>query len=95
MKKFCDSLRKHAIEIINFKKKKVILLTKEQQESYENVKVCYIYEEKLENKYVKNKKYRKVRSNCHYTGGYRGAAPSICNLKYRNMAYLKKSYSFS
>ena len=32
MKKFCESLREHAMKIINFKKKKMKLLTKEQQE---------------------------------------------------------------
>ena len=26
--------------------------------------------------------YRKVRDHCHYTGKYRGAAHSICNLKF-------------
>ena len=31
---------------------------------------------------MKDKKYRKVRDNCHYKGEYRGAAHSICNLKY-------------
>ena len=31
---------------------------------------------------MKDKKYRKVRDLCHYTGEYRGAAYSICNLKY-------------
>ena len=35
MKKFCEFLREHAIKIINFKKKKMKLLSKEQQESYE------------------------------------------------------------
>ena len=34
------------------------LLTKEQQESYENAKICDICKEKLENKYLKYKKYR-------------------------------------
>ena len=58
------------------------LLTKEQQESYENAKICYICKEKFENKYLKDKKYCKVRDHCHYTGEYRGAAHSICNLKY-------------
>ena len=45
-------------------------LTKEQQESYENAKVCYICKEKFENKYGKDKKYSKVRDHCHYTGEY-------------------------
>ena len=57
------------------------LLTKEQQESYENSKICYVFKEKLENKYLKDKKYQKIRDHCHYTGKYRGAAHSICNLK--------------
>ena len=30
----------------------------------------------------KIKKYCKVREHCHYTGEYRGALHSICNLKY-------------
>ena len=42
MKNFCKSLREHAMKIINFKKKKMKLLTKEQQESYENAKICFI-----------------------------------------------------
>ena len=37
------------------------LLIKEQQESYENATLCYICEEKSENKYLKDKKYRKVK----------------------------------
>ena len=58
------------------------LLTKEQQESYENAKICYICKEKFENKYLKDKRYRKDRDHCHYTGKYRSAAHSICDLKY-------------
>ena len=42
MKKFSELLREEAMIIINFKKKKMKLLTKEQQESYENAKICYI-----------------------------------------------------
>ena len=65
------------MKIINFKKKKINLLTKEYQESYENTKICYICKEKFENKYLKNKKYCKVRYHIHSTGEYRGAAHSI------------------
>ena len=70
MKKFCEFLREHAMKIINFKKKKMKLLTKEQQESYENAKICYICKEKFENKYLKDKKYRKVRDHCYHRGEY-------------------------
>ena len=36
------------------------LLTKEQQESYENAKICYICKEKFKNRYMKDKKYLKL-----------------------------------
>ena len=55
IKKFCESLREHAMKIINFKKKKMKLLTKKQQESYENAKICYICKEKFEKEYLKDK----------------------------------------
>ena len=32
--------------------------------------------------HMKDKKYGKVRDYCHFTGEYKGAAYSICNLKY-------------
>ena len=58
------------------------LLAKEQHESYKNAKIYYICKEKFENRYFKDKKYRKIRDHCHYTGQYRGAAHSLCNLDY-------------
>ena len=30
-----------------------------------------------------DKNYQKVRDHCHYTGKYRGAAHSICSLKFK------------
>ena len=81
MKRLCESLREYAMKMINFKKKKNKLLTKEQQESCENAKICYICLEKFEEKYLKNEKYRKVRGHCHYTGKYRGAVHRIYIIK--------------
>ena len=92
MKKFCEFLREHAMKIISFKKKKFKLLLKEQQESYENAKICHICKEKSKNKYLKDKKYHKVRDHCRYTWEYRGAVHSAWNLKY---SITKKIFSFS
>ena len=44
------------MKMINFKKNKMKLLAKEQQELYENAKICYIYKERNEDKYKKEKK---------------------------------------
>ena len=61
---------------------KMKLLTKEQQESYENVKNYYICNKKFENRYVKDKKYLKVWAHYNYTEEYRGAAHSLFNSKH-------------
>ena len=37
MKKFCTSLREHATNVINFEKKKMLPLTKEEVKSYQDV----------------------------------------------------------
>ena len=42
MKKFWKDLREHATKIINCEKKDIIPLTKEEEENYNNQKVCYI-----------------------------------------------------
>ena len=88
-KKFCEFLREDAMEITNFKKKKWScnksinkrLLTKEQQESHENSKTCYIYKEKFKDKYLKDKIFCKGRDHCHDSGEYRGAGNITCNSK--------------
>ena len=46
---------------------------------------------KIEDQHVKNNKYHKVRDHCLYTGKYRGAAESTCNLNY---TVKRNSYSF-
>ena len=46
--------------MINIKKYKMNFITKELKESYENAKICYICYDKFENKYLNDRKYRKV-----------------------------------
>ena len=43
-------------------------------------KICYICKKKLKANMLKVNTYRKVKDHCHYTGEYRGAAQTICNL---------------
>ena len=85
MEVFCKDLRDQVIKIINHKKNKEIILTNEEKESYEKQKICYICEKEFctdkNNEEIKEKK--KVRDHCHYTGKYRGAGHSNCNLNYR------------
>ena len=89
MKKFCKDLREHATKIINCEKKDMTPLTKEEEENYNNQKVCYICKKEFntsdtaESSSFERKKHHKVRDHCHYTGKYRGAAHNICNLRYK------------
>ena len=48
MKKFCKDLRIHATKIINYEKKKIILLTPEEKINYNDQKVCYICKKELD-----------------------------------------------
>ena len=60
MKTFFIFLKEHAMNINNFRKRKIKLLTKEQQESYENTKICYTSMDKFENKYLRDKNIVKL-----------------------------------
>ena len=62
MKNFWESLREHAMRIINFKNKKMKLLTNEQQKSYQNPKICYICKENLKINMLKIKIVVKLRT---------------------------------
>ena len=81
MKKFCQSLSKNRMKILILKRKKIELLTKEHQKTYKNGRICYICQEKFENKYLKDKKYCMVRDHFNYTRENRGAVHSICTPK--------------
>ena len=83
MEWFCKDLREYAMKLINYEKKEMIPLTDEENELYETLKACYIYKNIKNNKNDENafKLYHKVRHHCHYTGKFRGAVDSICNLR--------------
>ena len=64
----------------------MIPLTDEENKSYEKQKVCYICKKEFStDKNDKNafKLYHIVKDHCHYTGKFREAAHSICNLRYK------------
>ena len=75
MKRFCKDLKDHATKTIDFKKKNMIPLTKEEQDNYNKENTYYICKKDFNND--------KVRDHCHFTGKYRGAAHNTCNLRYK------------
>ena len=42
IKKFCEDLRERVLRIINYEKKKIIPLTKEERKAHRLAKICYI-----------------------------------------------------
>ena len=75
-------LKELGTEKVNYDKKDMILLTNEEIKFYESQKQCHL----CKKRFFKNKrdkyKHIKVRNHCHYIGKFRGAAHSICNLRY-------------
>ena len=62
-------------------------LTHEEEEAHKNAKMCHI----CKNPFIRNPEKRgewKAKDHCHYTGQYRGAAHSKCNLVYKLPKYL-------
>ena len=78
-KLFIESLEKDIKEIYNkFKKPKKMVMTREDRMTYKKATHCHICEEEID-----KDEDIKVRDHCHLTGKFRGAAHSICNLKFR------------
>ena len=82
---FCEKLKERAMKIINYEKKEMMPLTYDENKSYKEQKICHIYEEKfcIDKNHDNYKNKRKVKDHCHYTGKFRGAAHSKCNLNYK------------
>ena len=85
MEDLCKKLKKCAVKIINSEEKKMIPLTYEENKFYKEQETCHICEGKFctdkDDENYKNRK--KVKGHCHYTGKFRGAAHSKCNLNYK------------
>ena len=77
MKMFCKDLKDHAKRIINHKKKSIIPLTKDEEDSYNKDTICHICLKEFDND------KDKVRDYCYFTGRYRCAAHNDCNLKHK------------
>ena len=75
MKRFYKDLKDHATKIIDFKKKTMIPLTKEEDDDYNKENTCYICKKDFNND--------KVSYHCYFTIKYRGAAHNTCNLRYK------------
>ena len=81
--KFCETIMVEAKRLYESAPKKPMdKLTNEQNLEFITAKECHICFKKF------SPKDRKVRDHCHYTGKYRGAAHSSCNLRYRIPDYI-------
>ena len=61
MKRFCESLRKNANNIIDFNKKTMVPLTIEELKLHQNAKIYYTCGKRILK--VESKNYRKVRDH--------------------------------
>ena len=84
MRRFCKDLKDHATKIIDFKKKDMIPLTKEENDNYNKENICHICKKESNNDMTEQSSLEpKVRDHCHFTGKYMGAAHNTCNLRYK------------
>ena len=80
---FCEQLISESKKLYqSFPQKPMVKLTKSQEKEYYDSRKCHICYKSFEDK------DRKVRDHCHYTGMYRGAAHSSCNLQYKIPNYI-------
>ena len=82
--KFCEHIMVEVKGLYKSAPKKPMdKLTKKQNVEFVTAKECHICFKKFSSKDGKD------RDHCHYTGKYRGAAHSSCNLRYRIPDYIR------
>ena len=84
IEELCKKLKENAMKIINHEKKEIPFSHKESN-LYNEQEICYICKENLcmdkdDKDYINRKN---VKDHCHYTGKFRGATHSKCNLNYK------------
>ena len=83
VEKFCEHIISEAKRLYDsFPEKPMTPLTKPQLKEYARATKCHICFRPF------SEKKKKVRDHCHYTGLYRGAAHSSCNLQYKIPSYI-------
>ena len=82
VEKFCEHIISEAKRLYkSFPEVPMIPLTKSQLRKYRHAAECHICFKPFGDK-------GKVRDHCHYSGLYRGAAHSACNLRYKIPSYI-------
>ena len=76
--KFCKEIREIGKKLFDTEMKPIKELDKKQQDAHDKAKYCYI----CIKRFSTHKNFIKVRDHDHYIGNYRGAAHSLCNLRY-------------
>ena len=81
VEKFCEHIISEAKRLYtSFPERSMIPLTKSQLKEHKRATKCHIS--------FKESRDSKVRDHCHYSGLYRGAAHSSCNLIYKIPSYI-------
>ena len=85
IEKLCKKLKEGAMKIIDNEEKEMIPFTHEENKFYREQEAFHICKENFcmdkDDENYKNR--RRVKDHCHYTGKFRGAAQSKCNLNFK------------